>query len=61
MLIRGLTKYNEIKQLVGLSVAVMQVTVSVAIKYLESSASHMQVTVSVANMWVTIFFVIMQI
>ena len=54
-------KHSVTGMLVGLSVAVMQVTVSLAIKYLESSASHMQVTVSVANMWVTIFFVVMQI
>ena len=43
--------------LVDLSVAIIQVTVSVSIMQLEVFAAHMQVT---ANMWVTIFVVIIQ-
>ena len=43
--------------LVDLSVAIIQVTVSVLIMQLEVFAAHMQVT---ANMWVTIFVVIIQ-
>ena len=46
--------------LVDLSVANMQVTVSVAIIELELSAAPMQMTVSAANIWVTTFIVIMQ-
>ena len=46
--------------LVDLSVAIIQVTVSVAIMQLDVFTAHMQVTVSAANMWVTIFVVIMQ-
>ena len=43
--------------LVDLSVTIMQGTVSVAVMQLEDK---MQVTVSLANIWVTIFIVIMQ-
>ena len=43
--------------LVDLSVTIMQGTVSVAVMQLEDK---MQVTVSAANIWVTIFIVIMQ-
>ena len=46
--------------LVDLSVAITQVTVSVAIMQLEVFAAHTQVAVSAANMWVTIFVVIIQ-
>ena len=46
--------------LVHFSVAVIEVTVPVAIMQLEVFAAHTQVTVAAANMWVTIFVVIMQ-
>ena len=46
--------------LVDLSVVIMHVTVSVAIRQLSVFAAHTQVTVSAAIMWVTIFAVIMQ-
>ena len=46
--------------LVDLSVAIIQVIVSIAIMQLEVFAAHTQVTVSAANMWVIIFVVIMQ-
>ena len=46
--------------LVDLSVIIMQVTVSVAVVLLEVSAAHTQVTVSAANMWATIFIIIVQ-
>ena len=49
-----------IGMLMDLSVAIVQVTFSVAVTLLEVSAAHLQVTVSAANMWVTTFFVIMQ-
>ena len=45
---------------VGLYVTTMQMTVSVAVIQVEVSAEHIQVTVSAANMWVTIFIVIIQ-
>ena len=47
--------------LVDLFVAVMKVTVSVAIIQLEVSATLKPVKISVANMWVTIFLEIMQV
>ena len=46
--------------LVDLSVAIMHVTVSAAIRKLEVSAALMLVTFSAANMWVTICILIMQ-
>ena len=49
-----------IGMLMDLCVAIVQVTFSVAVTLLEVSAAHLQVTVSAANMWVTTFFVIMQ-
>ena len=48
-------------KLIYVSMAIMQVTVSVAVIQLEVSATYVQVTLSAANMWVKIFFVIMQI
>ena len=47
--------------LVDLFVAVMKVTVSVAIMQLEVSATLIPAKISAANMWVTIFFEIMQL
>ena len=43
------------------SVAIIQVTVSVAAMQLDVFAAHTQVKVSAANMWVTIFVAIMQV
>ena len=45
--------------LVDISVEIKQVIVSVAITQLEVSGAHMQVANSEANIWVTIFVVIM--
>ena len=56
-----LTPLRTMVMLVGLSLAIMQVTVFVAIMKLDVFAALMQVTVSAANMWVTIFIVIMQV
>ena len=47
--------------LIGLSVAIMHVIVSVASIQLEVSLALKEVTVSASNMWVTIFIVFMQV
>ena len=47
--------------MVDLFVEVVKVTVSLAIKQLEVSATFMQVKNSAANIWVTIFIEVMQV
>ena len=47
--------------MVNLFVEVVKVTVSLAIKQLEVSATFMQVKNSAANIWVTIFIEVMQV
>ena len=47
--------------LVDLSVAIMPVTVSVAIMQLEAYGALIQVTISTANRWATILIAIMQV
>ena len=47
--------------LVDVFVAIMQVTVSVAVMHLEVSAKFMQVKVSAANTWMTISIEIMHV